>query len=121
MRPTKRERQVILMLSQGVTNKQIARPLRLAEGTVKVDLHRIYRKLGIANRTTLAVLAHTGKYRRKHSDSFNHGAREAPGRAFAEMPWDIDARNRKIELAPPATHTQICVDWVSMIWYVVLG
>jgi DNA-binding NarL/FixJ family response regulator len=32
--------------------------LRPAEGTVKV-LHRIYRKLGIANRTALAVLAHT--------------------------------------------------------------
>ena len=30
-----------------------------AEGTVKVHLHHIYRKLGIANRTALAVLAHT--------------------------------------------------------------
>jgi len=32
--------------------------LNLAEGTVKVHLHRIYRKLGIANRTALAILAH---------------------------------------------------------------
>ena len=30
-----------------------------AEGTAKVHLHHIYRKLGIANRTALAVLAHT--------------------------------------------------------------
>ncbi len=56
---TTRERQVILVLSEGVTNKEIGRRLRLAEGTVKVHLHRIYRKLGIANRTALAILAHT--------------------------------------------------------------
>jgi DNA-binding NarL/FixJ family response regulator len=56
---TSRERQIILVLSEGVTNKEIGRRLSVAEGTVKVHLHRIYRKLGIANRTALAVLAHT--------------------------------------------------------------
>jgi two-component system nitrate/nitrite response regulator NarL len=49
----------VLVLSEGVNNKEIGRRLRLAEGTVKVHLHHIYRKLGIANRTALAVLAHT--------------------------------------------------------------
>jgi two-component system nitrate/nitrite response regulator NarL len=47
------------VLSEGLTNKEIGRRLRLAEGTVKVHLHHIYRKLGIANRTALAVLVHT--------------------------------------------------------------
>src|SRR4051794_18966273 len=56
---TIRERQIVFVLSEGITNKEIGRRLRLAEGTVKVHLHRIYRKLGIANRTTLAVLART--------------------------------------------------------------
>jgi DNA-binding NarL/FixJ family response regulator len=56
---TTRERQIILVVSEGVTNKEIGRRLRMAEGTVKVHLHHIYRKLGIANRTALAVLAHT--------------------------------------------------------------
>jgi DNA-binding NarL/FixJ family response regulator len=56
---TKRERHIILVLSGGLTNKEIGRRLKLAEGTVKVHLHHIYRKLGIANRTELAVLAHT--------------------------------------------------------------
>ncbi len=59
---TTRERQVIRVLSDGVTNKEIGRRLRLAEGTVKVHLHHIYRKLGIANRTALAVLAHTNTF-----------------------------------------------------------
>ena len=56
---TIRERQIVLALSEGATNREIGRRLRLAEGTVKVHLHHIYRKLGIPNRTTLAVLAHT--------------------------------------------------------------
>jgi two-component system nitrate/nitrite response regulator NarL len=52
-------RVIIVVVLSGVTNKEIARRLRLAEGTVKVHLHRIYRKLGISNLTALAVLAHT--------------------------------------------------------------
>jgi two-component system nitrate/nitrite response regulator NarL len=47
------------VLAEGITNKEIGRRLGLTEGTVKVHLHRIYRKLGIANRTVLAVLAPT--------------------------------------------------------------
>jgi len=56
---TTRERQIVLVLSDGISNKEIGRRLGLTEGTVKVHLHRIYRKLGIANRTALAVLAHS--------------------------------------------------------------
>jgi len=56
---TIRERQIVLAVSEGATNRQVGRRLKLAEGTVKVHLHHIYRKLGIPNRTTLAVLAHT--------------------------------------------------------------
>jgi len=56
---TKREHQIIQVLAEGITNKEIGRRLGLTEGTVKVHLHRIYRKLGIANRTVLAVLAPT--------------------------------------------------------------
>jgi two-component system nitrate/nitrite response regulator NarL len=56
---TARERQITRVLSDGATNKEIGRRLRLAEGTVKVHLHHIYRKLGITNRTELAVLGHT--------------------------------------------------------------
>src|SRR6478609_1164451 len=41
---TERERQIILVLSEGITNKEIGRRLGLTEGTVKVHLHRIYRK-----------------------------------------------------------------------------
>ena len=56
---TTRERQIVLVLAEGLTNKEIARRLRLTEGTVKVHLHNIYQKLGISNRTALAILTHT--------------------------------------------------------------
>ena len=54
---TTRERQIVLALSEGATNREIGRRLRVTEGTVKVHLHHIYGKLGIPNRTALAVLA----------------------------------------------------------------
>jgi len=59
---TSRERQIVLVVSEGLSNKQIARRLRLTEGTVKVHLHNIYQKLGVSNRTSLAILAHTKSF-----------------------------------------------------------
>jgi DNA-binding NarL/FixJ family response regulator len=56
---TRREREVVLALAEGLSNKDVARRLNLSEGTVKVHLHNIYSKLGVRNRTALAVLAHT--------------------------------------------------------------
>jgi two-component system nitrate/nitrite response regulator NarL len=63
---TVRERQIVRVMAEGLTNQEIAQRLRLAEGTVKVHLHQIYRKLGIANRTALAILAHTNFAKHVH-------------------------------------------------------
>ena len=52
-----REREVMLLVAEGLSNKDIARRLEITDGTVKVHLHCIYEKLGIRNRTLLAVLA----------------------------------------------------------------
>ena len=53
---TVRERQVVVSLCEGNSNKQIARELNLTEGTVKIHLHNIYNKLGVMNRTALTAL-----------------------------------------------------------------
>jgi DNA-binding NarL/FixJ family response regulator len=53
---TPRERQVVVSLCEGNSNKKIARQLNLTEGTVKVHLSNIYNKLGVANRTALTAL-----------------------------------------------------------------
>lgn len=50
-----RERQIAELVSQAKVNKQIAWELRLTEGTVKEYLNRIFRKLGLQNRTELAI------------------------------------------------------------------
>lgn len=50
-----RQREIALMVARGMTNKEIAAALDLAEGTVKLHLHRIFRRLRIGNRAALAV------------------------------------------------------------------
>ena len=56
---TPRERQVALLVSEGLPDKQVAGQLNLGESTVKRHLHNIYKKLGIPNRTALSALAIT--------------------------------------------------------------
>ena len=56
---TSREREIVLTLAEGLSNKDVGRKLSLSEGTVKVHLHNIYSKLRVKNRTALAVLALT--------------------------------------------------------------
>lgn len=57
---TPRELDVLALASTGMANKEIARELKMAEGTVKVHLHRVYQKLGIKSRFALAVMARRG-------------------------------------------------------------
>src|SRR5262249_39132999 len=54
---SRREREVMLMVSQSLANKEIGRRLKISEGTVKLHLYNIYQKLGVSNRTALATLA----------------------------------------------------------------
>jgi DNA-binding NarL/FixJ family response regulator len=52
---TSRELEVATLVAKGLSNRDIARHLDATEGTVKVHLHNIYTKLGIKNRTLLAL------------------------------------------------------------------
>jgi DNA-binding NarL/FixJ family response regulator len=47
------------LIAQAKLNKEIAHELHLTEGTVKEYLNRIYKKVGLSNRTELAVWALT--------------------------------------------------------------
>jgi len=53
---TRREQQLVHMISDGLTNKEIAGQLSLSEQTVKNHIHRILRKLGASNRLTAVEL-----------------------------------------------------------------
>lgn len=55
---TARERSVLIALADGLSNKQIARRLQLTEGTVKGYVSQVLDKLGVADRTQAALMAH---------------------------------------------------------------
>jgi DNA-binding NarL/FixJ family response regulator len=52
---TRRESQLVSLLSQGLKNKEIAATLFISEGTVKVYLSRLFQKLGVKDRFELAL------------------------------------------------------------------
>ncbi|MFC5359969.1 LuxR C-terminal-related transcriptional regulator [Azospirillum himalayense] len=56
-RLTDRQRDVFQLLLAGHSNKEIARELGVLEGTVKVHVRAIMQKLGVRNRTQVAVVA----------------------------------------------------------------
>jgi RNA polymerase sigma factor (sigma-70 family) len=56
---TDREQQIMRLVSEGLSNKEIGRRLNISDGTIKQHLHHIYQKLEIGNRTVLAALAIT--------------------------------------------------------------
>jgi two-component system nitrate/nitrite response regulator NarP len=52
---TRREVEVVRLVSQGFANKVVARELGVREGTVKIHLHSIYRKLRVSSRSELIL------------------------------------------------------------------
>jgi len=54
---TPRERELVELVRQGLRNRDIASQLGVTEGTVKVYLHAIFDKVGVDNRTELAMRA----------------------------------------------------------------
>ena len=56
---TKRQKQLILMLDQGLSNRDIADKLEISEHTVKVHFWRLFRRLGVNSRTQALHFART--------------------------------------------------------------
>ena len=54
---TKRQREVLSLLARGLSNKEIARALAIAEATTKIHLAALLRALGVRNRTEAAYKA----------------------------------------------------------------
>jgi DNA-binding CsgD family transcriptional regulator len=55
---TRRERQVLALIAEGATNRQIGAALYMAEKTASVHVSRILSKLGVQTRTQAAAMAH---------------------------------------------------------------
>lgn len=64
---TARELEVVELVAEGLTNKEIARRLNISPATVKVHVERLISKLGVADRTQAAVMAVQSKSRESTS------------------------------------------------------
>jgi DNA-binding NarL/FixJ family response regulator len=58
VRMSQREREVIDLIAEGMSNKEIAQRLHLATNTVKCHVHNILEKLALHNRLQIAAHAH---------------------------------------------------------------
>ncbi|WP_206956727.1 helix-turn-helix transcriptional regulator [Trinickia acidisoli] len=54
-RLTPRQLEVLRLLAEGKSNKQICRALNVAEGTIKNHLYALFRQIGVSNRTEAAL------------------------------------------------------------------
>ena len=54
---TKRQHEVLQLLARGMSNKEIARALKIAEATTKIHMAALLRALGARNRTEAAYMA----------------------------------------------------------------
>lgn len=52
---TAREREVLLLLRDGMTNRAISRTLGISEATVKAHLTSVFQRLGVRDRTQAAL------------------------------------------------------------------
>jgi DNA-binding NarL/FixJ family response regulator len=53
---TNKEKEIILLVKDGLFNKEIAHNLGITEGTVKIHIYNIYRKTGANSRVELVNL-----------------------------------------------------------------
>ncbi|HWN27340.1 MAG TPA: response regulator transcription factor, partial [Actinomycetospora sp.] len=53
-----REKEVLVLVAEGLANKQIARVLGIAERTVKAHLTSVFTQIGVTDRTSAALWAH---------------------------------------------------------------
>lgn len=54
---TERETEIMCLVAQGLSNREIGERVAVGEGTIKVHVHNIYSKLGINNRVDLTLYA----------------------------------------------------------------
>jgi DNA-binding NarL/FixJ family response regulator len=71
LRLTKREMQVVKYISEGMTNKEIAKKLHISSYTVKSHVHNVLEKLALRSRVQIAKYAHTSQDFKKVIESIS--------------------------------------------------
>jgi two-component system, NarL family, response regulator DegU len=71
VRMTKREREVIELIAEGLSNKEIAQRLNIATYTAKSHVHNILEKLALHTRLQLASYAHSQDTSKTKSEQYS--------------------------------------------------
>lgn len=66
-----RESELMDLLTDGLSNRQLAEQMHLTEGSVKVYLSRLFHKLGVPDRTAAAIYAE--RFRREYGTTMGTG------------------------------------------------
>jgi DNA-binding CsgD family transcriptional regulator len=77
---TPRQRELMTLVAAGRTNGQIARQLRISEGTVRTHLENIFQRLQVTNRAAAVVRAFPQGYAEADADEASPSTRRGPGR-----------------------------------------
>jgi two-component system nitrate/nitrite response regulator NarL len=93
---SKREGELITLVSQGLKNKEIATVMGITEGTVKVYLSRLFGKIGARDRFELALIG-----LRNAPSGMDSGS--TPGRTLSGFPAGPEAT---VEAAPKKGQSQ---------------
>jgi DNA-binding NarL/FixJ family response regulator len=75
---TERERDVLKLLEQGLSNKQAAIVLRVSENTIKFHVTNIFRKLAVHDRRSAVAISISGRLHRIDTATSHLGPRRPP-------------------------------------------
>jgi DNA-binding NarL/FixJ family response regulator len=93
---TKRQREVLGLLALGMSNKEIARALEIAEATTKIHMAALLRALGVRNRTEAAYKAGQLLNSAKLAPPEDHGIKK--NRRDLHGPQPLQDRRRQVGL-----------------------
>ncbi len=84
-----RDRQMLELLAEGASNRVVADRLGYREGTMRVYLHGLYRKLGVANKTSAVIWYFDRLKEEGKAAGSPAGAEEAPmaEESFGDIAW----------------------------------
>jgi DNA-binding CsgD family transcriptional regulator len=68
-----REKQVLKLIADGLTNKEISRCLMISESTVENHIHHVYKKLKISNRARAVAHAFRSRIIMQNNEMENGG------------------------------------------------
>jgi DNA-binding NarL/FixJ family response regulator len=91
---SRREKEVVRYVAEGLSNREIAGRLKLSEHTIKNYLFRIFDKLGVSSRAELVFLAFSSPAELVNPDAQNASSVQIPEEDVAAFVWCSKAADR---------------------------